>query len=49
MNKGAAKVVVIAFIKALSKTFSLLPGFYNPQLLSKHSFFYNDSRVWVPV
>uniref|UniRef100_A0A3P9DKC9 Sperm-tail PG-rich repeat containing 1 n=1 Tax=Maylandia zebra TaxID=106582 RepID=A0A3P9DKC9_9CICH len=25
------------------------PGFYNPQLLSKHSFFYNDSRVWVPV
>ncbi|XP_047461959.1 O(6)-methylguanine-induced apoptosis 2 [Mugil cephalus] len=25
------------------------PGFYNPQLLSKQSFFYNDSRVWIPV
>ncbi|XP_062266028.1 O(6)-methylguanine-induced apoptosis 2 [Platichthys flesus] len=25
------------------------PGFYNPQILSKHSFFYNDSRVWLPV
>ncbi|XP_019960105.2 O(6)-methylguanine-induced apoptosis 2 [Paralichthys olivaceus] len=25
------------------------PGFYDPQILSKHSFFYNDSRVWIPV
>ncbi|KAK5854808.1 hypothetical protein PBY51_004969 [Eleginops maclovinus] len=25
------------------------PGFYNPQILSKQSFFYNDSRVWLPV
>ncbi|XP_023266143.1 O(6)-methylguanine-induced apoptosis 2 isoform X2 [Seriola lalandi dorsalis] len=24
------------------------PGFYNPQILSKQSFFYNDSRVWIP-
>uniref|UniRef100_A0A3Q0SGZ1 Sperm-tail PG-rich repeat containing 1 n=1 Tax=Amphilophus citrinellus TaxID=61819 RepID=A0A3Q0SGZ1_AMPCI len=25
------------------------PGFYNPQLLSKQCFCYNDSRVWIPV
>ncbi|XP_067351991.1 O(6)-methylguanine-induced apoptosis 2 isoform X2 [Channa argus] len=25
------------------------PGFYNPQLLARQSFFYNDSRVWIPV
>ncbi|XP_053189881.1 O(6)-methylguanine-induced apoptosis 2 [Scomber japonicus] len=25
------------------------PGFYSPQILSKQSFFYNDSRVWIPV
>ncbi|XP_047186021.1 O(6)-methylguanine-induced apoptosis 2 [Scophthalmus maximus] len=25
------------------------PGFYDPQVLSKQSFFYNDSRVWIPV
>ncbi|XP_039978543.1 O(6)-methylguanine-induced apoptosis 2 isoform X2 [Xiphias gladius] len=25
------------------------PGFYDPQILSKQSFFYNDSRVWIPV
>ncbi|XP_042290766.1 O(6)-methylguanine-induced apoptosis 2 [Thunnus maccoyii] len=25
------------------------PGFYNPQIPSKQSFFYNDSRVWIPV
>uniref|UniRef100_A0A672HL08 Sperm-tail PG-rich repeat containing 1 n=1 Tax=Salarias fasciatus TaxID=181472 RepID=A0A672HL08_SALFA len=25
------------------------PGFYDPQLWSKPSFFYNDSRIWVPV
>ncbi|XP_070702946.1 O(6)-methylguanine-induced apoptosis 2 [Pempheris klunzingeri] len=25
------------------------PGFYNPQILPKPSFFYNDSRVWIPV
>ncbi|XP_053302320.1 O(6)-methylguanine-induced apoptosis 2 isoform X2 [Pleuronectes platessa] len=25
------------------------PGFYDPQILAKHSFFYNDSRVWLPV
>ncbi|KAM9838241.1 O(6)-methylguanine-induced apoptosis 2 [Aulostomus maculatus] len=25
------------------------PGFYDPQMVSKRSFFYNDSRVWVPV
>ncbi|XP_042363165.1 O(6)-methylguanine-induced apoptosis 2 isoform X2 [Plectropomus leopardus] len=25
------------------------PGFYNPQILPKQSFFYNDSRVWLPV
>uniref|UniRef100_A0A3P8U6P6 Sperm-tail PG-rich repeat containing 1 n=1 Tax=Amphiprion percula TaxID=161767 RepID=A0A3P8U6P6_AMPPE len=24
------------------------PGFYDPQLQSKQSFFYNDSRVWLP-
>ncbi|XP_026205122.1 O(6)-methylguanine-induced apoptosis 2 isoform X2 [Anabas testudineus] len=24
------------------------PGFYNPQICSKQSFFYNDSRVWIP-
>ncbi|AWP21442.1 putative O(6)-methylguanine-induced apoptosis 2 [Scophthalmus maximus] len=25
------------------------PGFYDPQVLSKQSFFYNDSRVWIPI
>ncbi|XP_054462386.1 O(6)-methylguanine-induced apoptosis 2 [Anoplopoma fimbria] len=25
------------------------PGFYDPQILPKQSFFYNDSRVWLPV
>ncbi|XP_026156509.1 O(6)-methylguanine-induced apoptosis 2 isoform X2 [Mastacembelus armatus] len=25
------------------------PGFYDPQILSKQSFFYNDSRIWMPV
>ncbi|XP_044028893.1 O(6)-methylguanine-induced apoptosis 2 isoform X2 [Siniperca chuatsi] len=25
------------------------PGFYDPQMLPKQSFFYNDSRVWLPV
>ncbi|XP_071356729.1 O(6)-methylguanine-induced apoptosis 2 isoform X2 [Trachinotus anak] len=25
------------------------PGFYDPLILSKQSFFYNDSRVWIPV
>ncbi|XP_028317688.1 O(6)-methylguanine-induced apoptosis 2 [Gouania willdenowi] len=25
------------------------PGFYDPQILKKQSFFYNDSRVWLPV
>ncbi|XP_051246484.1 O(6)-methylguanine-induced apoptosis 2 isoform X1 [Dicentrarchus labrax] len=25
------------------------PGFYNPLILPKQSFFYNDSRVWIPV
>ncbi|XP_070841470.1 O(6)-methylguanine-induced apoptosis 2 [Chaetodon trifascialis] len=25
------------------------PGFYDPLILPKRSFFYNDSRVWVPV
>ncbi|KAM3596826.1 uncharacterized protein V6R79_021378 [Siganus canaliculatus] len=25
------------------------PGSYNPQTVPKQSFFYNDSRVWVPV
>ncbi|XP_070777866.1 O(6)-methylguanine-induced apoptosis 2 isoform X2 [Enoplosus armatus] len=25
------------------------PGFYDPQILPKQSFFYNDSRVWIPV
>ncbi|XP_040909927.1 O(6)-methylguanine-induced apoptosis 2 [Toxotes jaculatrix] len=25
------------------------PGFYDPQILSKQSFFYSDSRVWIPV
>ncbi|XP_029299702.1 O(6)-methylguanine-induced apoptosis 2 isoform X2 [Cottoperca gobio] len=24
------------------------PGFYDPQILPKQSFFYNDSRVWLP-
>ncbi|XP_071381458.1 O(6)-methylguanine-induced apoptosis 2 [Centroberyx affinis] len=24
------------------------PGFYEPQMLSKQSFFYNDSKVWIP-
>ncbi|TNN57365.1 O(6)-methylguanine-induced apoptosis 2 [Liparis tanakae] len=25
------------------------PGFYDPQMLPKQSFFLNDSRVWLPV
>nr|XP_020453362.1 O(6)-methylguanine-induced apoptosis 2 isoform X3 [Monopterus albus] len=25
------------------------PGFYDPQILSKQSFFYSDSKVWIPV
>ncbi|KAL3043567.1 hypothetical protein OYC64_003430 [Pagothenia borchgrevinki] len=25
------------------------PGFYDPQILPKQSFFFNDSRVWLPV
>ncbi|XP_031730603.1 O(6)-methylguanine-induced apoptosis 2 [Anarrhichthys ocellatus] len=25
------------------------PGFYDPQIPQKQSFFYNDSRVWLPV
>ncbi|XP_030003626.1 O(6)-methylguanine-induced apoptosis 2 [Sphaeramia orbicularis] len=25
------------------------PGFYDPQILTKQSFFYNDSRTWVPL
>lgn len=25
------------------------PGFYNPHILPKQSFLYNDSRIWVPV
>nr|XP_043909070.1 O(6)-methylguanine-induced apoptosis 2 isoform X1 [Solea senegalensis] len=25
------------------------PGFYDPQILSKQSFIYNDSSVWIPV
>ncbi|KAE8281802.1 O(6)-methylguanine-induced apoptosis 2 [Larimichthys crocea] len=25
------------------------PGFYDPHISSKQSFFYNDSRVWIPV
>ncbi|XP_041812002.1 O(6)-methylguanine-induced apoptosis 2 [Chelmon rostratus] len=25
------------------------PGFYDPQILSKRSFFYNESRVWIPL
>lgn len=28
---------------------SFFPGFYDPQILPKQSFFYNDSRVWIPV
>uniref|UniRef100_A0A665W7A1 Sperm-tail PG-rich repeat containing 1 n=1 Tax=Echeneis naucrates TaxID=173247 RepID=A0A665W7A1_ECHNA len=24
------------------------PGFYDPRILSKQSFFYNNSRVWIP-
>lgn len=31
------------------KFLSLFPGFYDPHILPKQSFFYNDSRVWIPV
>lgn len=33
----------------LNKTDSPGPGFYDPHLSTKQSFFYNDSRIWLPV
>lgn len=46
---GVLKLVMWLKFDSITLIFLSFPGFYHPQILAKQSFFYNDSRVWVPV